>query len=332
MPANTGNSEQDGFINTLKAFGLDVEIDQEINLIFIKQFSECKCCFGNVQLCEGQSCKDIGLCICVYSYMHEKQFEQDMKMQAEAKWFVCNTINKDIRINICIIKAFVSHTKFQVVRCQSVLQSDASASRLNFLAVESYTVLLGCVLFIRVWAFYLFQLELALSRLSSYPFLGSRTTTSTSSCCSLWSFLIHEFSRIFIHQFFFVFFIHCWGDSVHQRIHFLIRSKQIICWILSIQWLINVPAVSQSSFPLSWLLFKIEQMLLFCANFFQALLAEFTNAIEMVSLLVVPSRKGITRTRFEMALLAHQSLWVGTFTRALMSTDSTEIFNLWMPF
>lgn len=74
-------SERQGLIEALKGHGLDLEVEAELGLIFIKQFDDCSCCHGNVLLCEGEQCANLGMCVCVYSYINEKQFEQDMKMK-----------------------------------------------------------------------------------------------------------------------------------------------------------------------------------------------------------------------------------------------------------
>ena len=46
-------SERQQFIDALKAHGLDLEVEADLGLIFIKQFNDCTCCHGNVLLCSG---------------------------------------------------------------------------------------------------------------------------------------------------------------------------------------------------------------------------------------------------------------------------------------
>jgi hypothetical protein len=52
-------------IMNLKKLGFDVEVDTELRTIKIKQFEDCKCCDGIVNLCDGDMCEHMGLCVCI---------------------------------------------------------------------------------------------------------------------------------------------------------------------------------------------------------------------------------------------------------------------------
>ena len=59
---------------SLKQLGFDVEVDIELKTIKIKQFEDCKCCDGIVNLCDGDMCEHMGLCVCIQTYLHEAEF------------------------------------------------------------------------------------------------------------------------------------------------------------------------------------------------------------------------------------------------------------------
>lgn len=66
-------------IMALKGLGFDLDVDQQMGLIFIKQFTNCDCCGGNVNLCSGPHCEALGMCVCIYSHIQDIEYQQDMK-------------------------------------------------------------------------------------------------------------------------------------------------------------------------------------------------------------------------------------------------------------
>lgn len=70
-------------IRALKSFGYDLEVDQEHGLIYIKQFTDCACCYGNVNMCSGVQCEMMGMCVCIYVDIQDKEYERDMKLKAQ---------------------------------------------------------------------------------------------------------------------------------------------------------------------------------------------------------------------------------------------------------
>jgi hypothetical protein len=65
----------------LKALGFDLEVDKEMGLISIKQFEGCECCMGNVNMCSGEICANLGMCYCIYSYIQDREYTKEMKIR-----------------------------------------------------------------------------------------------------------------------------------------------------------------------------------------------------------------------------------------------------------
>lgn len=66
-------------IQTVKGMGFEVEWDAELQTILCKNFESCKCCRGFLNLCDGGVCANMGMCVCIYSYVKNQEYEQDQK-------------------------------------------------------------------------------------------------------------------------------------------------------------------------------------------------------------------------------------------------------------
>ena len=59
--------------------GFEVDIDRELGLIMIKQFANCTCCYGSVNMCSGMQCESLGMCFCIYSHIQDQQYVAEMR-------------------------------------------------------------------------------------------------------------------------------------------------------------------------------------------------------------------------------------------------------------
>ncbi len=71
-------------IGALKSLGFDLDVDAQMGLIHIEQFSQCDCCGGNVNLCSGSHCASLGMCVCVYSHIQDIEYQREMKRRKPA--------------------------------------------------------------------------------------------------------------------------------------------------------------------------------------------------------------------------------------------------------
>ena len=42
--------------------GLEAKYDPEMGGMFVKQFEDCKCCHGFINICNGVACEHLGVC------------------------------------------------------------------------------------------------------------------------------------------------------------------------------------------------------------------------------------------------------------------------------
>ena len=61
----------------LTSLGFETEWDGELNTILCKKFEDCTCCRGFINLCDGEMCANMGMCVCIYSFVKNKEFEED---------------------------------------------------------------------------------------------------------------------------------------------------------------------------------------------------------------------------------------------------------------
>ncbi len=62
-------------MRNLRALGFDVEVDKELRTILIKQFESCECCGGFINLCDGDICSALGMCVCLHTFVQEKEYD-----------------------------------------------------------------------------------------------------------------------------------------------------------------------------------------------------------------------------------------------------------------
>ena len=54
--------------DVFKEMGLEGEFNQEIGDLFVKQFENCECCGGHINMCAGEACEHLGVCYCVSQF------------------------------------------------------------------------------------------------------------------------------------------------------------------------------------------------------------------------------------------------------------------------
>ena len=64
---------------TIEKLGYKAEFVADIGMIQITEFNDCKCCAGFVNNCDGNFCSNLGMCICLYTNMQDREYTKEMK-------------------------------------------------------------------------------------------------------------------------------------------------------------------------------------------------------------------------------------------------------------